>query len=315
MQEALNSAPDPAARVLIPPKESSLQRLILSLDRPFRFAANLTSLGIVSVIIASIIQYSAWQDEKNLTRHREELGSAISNFSEISGVLAAAMNLQQTLYYTYKNALGYFENPDQLTLNHLAMNAKATSNDYFSSRTSLRKNIDVLIAKADLYLDRPTKSDSQRVSYQSRANEPQVFSNRDLLRENGFSCKEHMPGAQSSVKVGKISIWWTQVKHHVATFYYCLEDLHSSLLPIRVWSSIDKIADGDRIKVSDDRVNRYEPLRLPKERMTAIEQNFDLQTKRLNALIVLSTDKIEEIRLSAKENGFFRHQFCFFCNN
>jgi len=49
--------------------------------------------------------------------------------------------------------------------------------------------------------------------------------------------------------------------------------------------------------------------------MTAIEQNFDLQTKRLNALIVLSTDKIEEIRLSAKENGFFRHQFCFFCNN
>jgi hypothetical protein len=315
MQETLNRAPNQAMRASTDSTESPLQRFILSLDRPFKFATNLTSLGIVSVIIASIIQYSAWRDEKNLTRHREELTSAVSNFSEISGVLSAAMNLQQILYYTYKNALGYLGSVDDLTVNHLSINAKATSTDYFSARTSLRKNIDVFIAKADLYIDRPTKPESQRVISQSLDDGPQVFSNRDLLRENGFACKKHMPAEPGTVKVGKITLSWNQVKHHVATFYYCLEELHTFLLPIRIWASMDAIGDAQRIKIADDRMKVDEHIKLSKERMEEIEENFNLQTRRLNALIVLSTAKIEEIRLRAKENGFFRHQFCFFCNN
>jgi hypothetical protein len=315
MQEALNRAPNQETRASTDSTESPLQRLILSLDRPFKFATNLTSLGVVGVIIASIIQYSAWRDEKNLTRHREELTSAISSFSEISGVLSAAMNLQQILYYTYQMALGYDGSVDELTVKHLSTNAKATWTDYFSSRISLRKNIDVLIAKADLYIDRPTKPESQRVISESPDDGPRVFSSRDSLTENGFVCKEHMPAGPAKVTVGKITLSWKKVKHHVATFYYCLEELHTSLLPIRVWASMNATGDAQPIKIADDRIKVDEHIKLSKERMEEIKEDLNLQTRRLNALIVLSTAKIEEVRLRTKENGFFRHQFCFFCNN
>src|SRR5205085_6892235 len=98
---------------------SGLAGLLLSLDRPFRFVANLTSLGLVSVIVAALIQYSAWRDDKQLTRHKEELSSAISNFSEIAGFLSAAMNLQQILYYTHKNAAGAYGPVDPERLDYL----------------------------------------------------------------------------------------------------------------------------------------------------------------------------------------------------
>jgi hypothetical protein len=234
-------------------KESPLQRFILSLDRPFRFFANLTSLGIISVIIAAIVQYSAWRDEKNLARHQEELTHAISSFSDLSGTLSAVMNLQQILFYTYREALGYDGKVDDWTTEYDVTNVKAISTDYFTSRTTLRKNIDVLIAKTDLYLDRPTKSEGQRVADQSPADEPQVFSNRDLLRENGFKCKQHMPIESERVSVGRITLSWSQARHHVATFYYCLEDIHYSIFPIRAWASMDTTkSDDPRMKILDD---------------------------------------------------------------
>jgi hypothetical protein len=136
MQEALNRAPNQETRASTDSTESPLQRLILSLDRPFKFATNLTSLGVVGVIIASIIQYSAWRDEKNLTRHREELTSAISSFSEISGVLSAAINLQQILYYTYQMALGYDGSVDELTVKHLSCKSNMDRLFFFKNITS-----------------------------------------------------------------------------------------------------------------------------------------------------------------------------------
>ena len=72
-------------------------RLLVQLDRPFRFAAHLTFVGIVGVVIAAVVQYSSWRDEKQRARHAEELSNAILNFSEISGALSGVMNLQQIL--------------------------------------------------------------------------------------------------------------------------------------------------------------------------------------------------------------------------
>jgi hypothetical protein len=284
----------------------SLGRLFLSLDQPFKFAARLTSLGAVSVVAAGIIQYSSWRDENSLTRHREELSSAISAFSDINGVLSAAMNLQQILYYTYREA-GYTVDISKFRKNYLVMNAKATLTDYFAVRTTLRKSIDVLIAKADLYLDRPNSSQSARIHNEPPPTEPQVFSNRDVLRGTGFNCQQHMP-TSGSVPVGGIILNWNQVKHHVGTFYYCLEDLHSSLYPVRIWAAA-AAADDDRSMVTDER------LKLSDVDRKKIEADFDLQTARLNALTILFTTRIEQIRLRAEQTGFFRHQFCVFCTD
>jgi hypothetical protein len=313
MDETTKTAPDQVTGA-IASTDSRLQRLFLLLDKPFRFAANLASLGLVSVIVAATIQYSGWRDEKNLTRHREELTSALATFADISGTLSAAMNLQQILFYTYREAMGYVPNSDDFATKHLAANAKAIIADYFITRTTLRKNIDVLIAKADLYIDRPTRSASQRIAADPPAAEPQVFSNRDVLRHEGFNCQQHMPVGWGRLKVGDIVLNWNQVRHHVATFYYCLEDIHSSLLPIRAWASTEVAGDDPRVKkILDENMMEDERIKLWIEKMDEIESNLDLQTKRLNAMIMLSTIKIEEIRLSASENGFFRHQFCFFC--
>ena len=79
-------------------------------------------------------------------------------------------------------------------------------------------------------------------------------------------------------------------------------------------ASMDVAGDDPRVKkILDENMMEDERIKPWIEKMDEIESNLDLQTKRLNAMIMLSTIKIEEIRLSASENGFLRHQFCFFC--
>jgi hypothetical protein len=282
-------------------RSSSLRRALLLLDRPFQFAARLTSFGAVGVILASIIQYSAWRDEKNLARHHEELTNAISNYSEISGALSADMNLQQILYFTYKNALGYYGEVDDRKYKYLFTSAKSVSSEYANLRTKLREEIDVLTGKADLFIDRPTTKYSKRASAQASFIDPQVFSNRDLIRKNGFDCTRHLPDA-SPTTIANIVINWQETRYHVWTLYFCLEERHSALLPMRIWAS----QEGPQADQGP---------KAPVDKMDGIEKAFDLDTKRLDALILLASVKIEEIRLRSQEDGFFRHQFCVFCSN
>jgi hypothetical protein len=304
--------PDQSPEHIAPPAlDTWPKRLALLLDQPFRFAANLTSLGLVSVAVASGVQYSSWRDEKNLVRHQEELSHAISNFSEISGTLSAVVNLQQMLYFTYKGALG---DVDETEKQYLSKAGKAIVLDYTVLRTALRKSVDVLTAKADLFIDRPTRSDSQRVVSNSADQEPQVFSNRDMWRNNGMDCKKHLP-QKELITVGKLTVDWTQTRTHVAMFYYCLEEVHLSIYQIRVWAS--QIAGDDAPStMPPDNKSKAESRAdtLSEHTMKEIEDAFILETRRLNEFITLATLKIEQIRLRAKENGFFRHPFCFFCS-
>jgi hypothetical protein len=315
------------------PSKSWLRGLLLALDKPFNFATRLTSVGAVGVIIAALVQYSSWRDEKNLTRHKEELSSAISTFSEISGALSAVMNLQQILFFTYK---AYYETDDEQKINAFFASGKAIATQYVNLRTALRQNIDVLAAKADLFIDRPTTPDSKRIAPVSNA--PQVFSNRDSLRSNMFNCERDMPSS-NTIEVKKITLDWTHTRSHVWTFYYCLEEVHTSLLPARVWASLDTRGDDQAVakaednkktklalyaKVDDQGVTTNDNKKNIKidlhekfsdEEMDKVVRDFDRETQRLNHFIALSIRKIEEIRLRAKENGFFRHQFCIFCDN
>jgi hypothetical protein len=293
-------------------------RLLLLLDQPFRFLANLTSLGLVSVLVASLIQYSSWRDDKALSRHKEELSNAISSFSEISGFLSATMNLQQIMYYTQKNAAGTFGTLDEQQLNYLLANTKSILAEYTTSRIALRKNVDVLIGKSDLFIDRPTRSQAQRiVTDVAKTNELLVFSNRDVLRNHGFSCSKHLSQPEP-IQLGDISIDWTQTRNHVATFYYCLEELHYELFPVRVWAQAAAVGEQggpSREKSSDEKTRAQPSAQLSKERMKQIEDDFELQTKRLNDFIAVGTAKIEQMRLRTSDDGFFRHQFCFFCSD
>jgi hypothetical protein len=294
------------------PARSGFAGLLLSLDRPFRFVANLTSLGVVSVVVAALIQYSAWRDDKQLTRHKEELASAISNFSEIAGFLSAAMNLQQILYFTHKNAAGAFGSVDPQRLNYLSVSAKSILADYTASRLTLRKNVDVLIGKSDLFIDRPARTEAQRsVANVAKTDDLLVFSNRDILRGQGFRCSEHL-SQPKPINLNTLSIDWQQTRNHVGTFFYCLEDLHSEIIDIRVWAHAIEV---QRVGQSDEPTAPKPAVQLSDTKMKQIEHGFDLQTRRLNDFIAVTTARIEEMRLRTKDNGFFRHQFCFFCSD
>lgn len=288
---------------------SWFSRSLLALDRPFRFTARLTSFGLVSIVVAAVFQYASWRDEKQLTRHREELASAISTFSEISGALSGAMNLQQILYFTH-DAITDNSN-DANARRYLSLSAKQVFDEYATARIALRKNIDVLIGKADLFIDRPTRLDSERIEPDSGI---QVFSNRDLLRGAGFDCDKHLPQT-TRLDLSGISIDWAQARYHTATFYYCLERLHYLLLRTRVWAMTQTAAADDSQKNAPERQPEKESqgLQYTKEEMGQIEKEFDLQTRRLNELIALFAKKIEQMRLRSRENGFFRHQFCLEC--
>ncbi len=298
---------NPHSKSKVSDTNSWFSRSLLALDRPFRFTARLTSFGLVSIIVAAIFQYSSWRDEKQLTRHREELASAISTFSEVSGALSGTMNLQQILYYTHID-----DNKDALVRKYLAMAAKDIVKDYTVARIALRKNIDVLIGKADLFIDRPMRPDSERIASDGGI---QVFSNRDLLHDAGFDCDKHMPQADRLDLAG-ISLDWTQARYHTATFYYCLERLHYLLLPTRVWATMQTGgSDSQPRNGTDEQIEGGERPSSPftKDQREQIEKGFNLQTRRLNELIALFAKKIEQMRLRTKENGFFSHQFCLAC--
>jgi hypothetical protein len=81
------------------PRLKWLGRMLLELDRPFRWLANLSVLGLIGTFVAAYMQYNSWRNEKNITRYREELSSAMAVFSEIAGPLSSMINLQEILFY------------------------------------------------------------------------------------------------------------------------------------------------------------------------------------------------------------------------
>jgi hypothetical protein len=278
----------------------SLHRVFQRLDHPFRLAANLTLLSIVGAIVGSYVQYNSWRHEKNLTRYREELSNAVANFSEISGALSAAMNLQESLYYTYKNALGHYGAVDNDKKIFLRRNAQKIYGDYYTARTALRNNIDVLAGKAELFIDRPLQPDNQRINASSE--EPLLASDRDSLRNRKFDCERDMPvSVRSSAPVAPAAIDWRRTKDHVTTLYYCLEEIHSALFPVRVWAEAGS-PKQENVESPNDNAG------LATEKMKKIENRLTLQIRRLNAFISLSTSNIEIIRLRDRPKPFLYHQ-------
>ena len=68
-------------------------------------------------------------------------------------------------------------------------------------------------------------------------------------------------------------------------------------------------------KKADEKTAGKPSVQFSKEQMKQIEDDFELQTKRLNDFIAVGTGKIEQMRLRTNEDGLFRHQFCFFCSD
>jgi hypothetical protein len=276
------------------PGDSFVHRLVKRAERPYRLATRLAFFGLLGTIVGAYFQYNSWRDEKNLTRYRDELTTATATFSELSFALSSVMNLQQMLFYTHRDA---YRAEDSKEYAYLLDNAKRLYENYFLARTSLRQNIDILSGKAGLFIDRPVESDEQRVQKLAEsgklAESNFVVSNRDSLKEEKFSCAEHMPNRSRPTRLKNIVIDWNSVRQQTRAFYFCSDDIHYSLLPVRIW------AQSGVYQRTDD------------EKSDAFISDLNRQARRLNTIISTSLEKIEQLRLRGRPKGFFRHQlFC-----
>src|ERR1700759_3087404 len=146
---------------------SRLREFISSFEHLYKFAAHLAFVGVIGTIIGSYFQYTSWREEKILTRHQAELGTAITADNEVILALSSVMNLQSMLLFSFKNAEGY--EPGSISAqmsSYISNNAKGLQKRYFEARTNLRQNIDALADKAALFIDRPAEPDSRRAEDQ-----------------------------------------------------------------------------------------------------------------------------------------------------
>jgi hypothetical protein len=211
-------------------RRSWFGRLLVQLDQPFRFAGKLTVAGLIFGLFGSLVgayaHYATWRDEQKLATYKEDLAHAIATFSETSTTLSAVMNLQQILFFTFTAALDAGKEDEENSF--YAKNAKQSYDDYFTSRTALRKDIDSLAGKAEVFLDLPIDQLRDPVSAGALLMDPVrshpyfSASERNSLKHNGFDCDKHLPTPEA-IKVGEIVVDWQRAKHHVITFYFCLE--------------------------------------------------------------------------------------------
>ena len=279
-----------------PAKEARFDGFLVWLNRPYRAATRIALFGLVGTIIGIYFQYNSWRDEKTLTRYQNELSTATSTFSEIAQTMSSVMNLQQILYYTYLNAMGYYRPVDEKRRTYLWQSANDIHKDYFTARTAFRQNVDILSGKAALFLDRPVQTDEQRVAL--LFNDTFVVSARGSLKAEGFDCATHMPNLkQRTTKLTTTEIDWNMARQHVGTFFYCSDELHNRLLSIRQWARNGSNATSDPPDT--------------KKEVADLEEALNQQTARLDAFISVSLEKIEALRLRGRPKGFFHHQF--FC--
>src|SRR5215472_905337 len=101
-------------------------------------------------------------------------------------------------------------------------------------------------------------------------------------------------------EVETLTINWNNTKHHLNTFYYCLEDIHFNIIEIRTWASGAKLVEEDKDLI--------------KSKMQSIEDDISILSFRFNALMAVAIRKVEEIRLRERPRPFLCHQTGLVCN-
>jgi len=285
------------------------RKLLHYVDRPFRAAGKLTFVAIILGAFGSLtgvyVQYTAWREEKNVARYNEDLKNSIATLSELSGTLSAIMNLQQLLFYNFQDALEANVEADQSSFSF--KNANRMYDDYFSTRTALRKNIDALVGKTKVFLDLPADPEREISKPPDLVSNPLDISasNRSLLSAVNFDCRKQLPIPFSekivltSEEAETLTIDWYNTKHHLNTFYFCLEDIHFKIFDIRRWASGIKLREEEKT---------------PKEERQSIEKDMKILSFRYNALIAVAISKVEGIRLRERPKKFLCHQTGWFCN-
>jgi hypothetical protein len=288
----------------------------------------LTAVTVLSSVFVGYFQYlNAYQDKVS-AQAKEDMTSATTAFTDISKAFSEAQTLQQILYLDFTNAIrDKTDNSDQALS---TKNARATSEAYEKARTALRQNIDVLVRRAEIYIDWASDIDRDAAGKRNVDSDPLT---RSVLRDYDFNCsdKSNFPrfgnvdaartdddqrpdadfcatGAKQAdasevtpdkafVRICPLKnggrttrIYWYSAKHHVLTMHYCFEAAHDRLQAVRDWAS-----NSER-----NRAKEKEFLAEPDQ----IRAELDGLAQRLNAFMSLALFQMERIRVKYRPVGF-----------
>src|SRR3954471_17343389 len=129
------------------------------LEIPFKAFGNLSVvallLSFLGWVVSSAIQYNTWRGEHDLKGYQDDLAQATRTFTEISGTMSKALNLQQQVFFNYKNA-AQARPDDKGRIEFLWTQAHNAADDYRKARDELRQSIGVIVRRAEIYLDWPS---------------------------------------------------------------------------------------------------------------------------------------------------------------
>jgi hypothetical protein len=141
-------------------------------------------------------------------------------------------------------------------------------------RTSMRKNIDILAAKALMYIDWPSAATSVPRS----------------MEFNLMALTAYQPDCDKAVPSENLN--WRSAQHRALAINYCFERLHYQLAVPRKWAS----GAGFR----PDEATRF-------LKQTTAREALDRQLDRVRGFMRLGVLRIEEIRLRYRTDSFSCH--------
>ena len=138
------------------------------------------------------------------------------------------MRLQHALFIAFSSAVR--ENVYADENGFLTKSGRDLYKGYVDERLTLRKNIDVLARRVEIYID--WASDLRRdPSTVTPGLDP--LSSSSILGAYDFDCDKHMPRQNVSEIPFKdhperpaLHVDWNSAKHHVFSFFYCFERTH-----------------------------------------------------------------------------------------
>jgi len=283
---------------------SRIKSSLVSTDREFAYFKGLSFVGFVGTLIVAYFQYlSAYQDKVS-TQSKEDLAAATSAFMETSDIFSTAITLQQIVFFDYKDAIQ--NNLDRDDNAMATKNARDAYKNYDGARTSLRQKIDVLARKMEIYIDWPSDLRHDPAKPAMLGADPMTLSELGAYQ---FDCDKYMPNfstgfddipapenlLKQASKPQPLRLDWYSAKHHLLALDYCFQTSHAALKIPRQWASNSSVDAAARARfITEDNLERA-------------QNNLDQLVLRLNAFMSLAMQRIEEIRVRYRPNGFLCH--------
>jgi hypothetical protein len=320
------SGPDAKKPALSPSSSPFLERL-KRWDTGFSVFKGLGLVTLAASLGGGYLQYLNTYEQKVSELAQADMAAAASAFVEVSNAYAEIQMLQQLIYFNYSAASSTTD------VGNKAMTTKAAQDayqSYVNTRNALRKNTNIYVRKAELYVDWPSNLARDAAGTTALDGDPLT---ETLLGEYNFDCdaKDNFAHyddtgpdrstqdfcsasneTQKQAAIGSKTVFcavsdggkidhsrpsreinWHSAKHHLIVMHYCFELAHNQISTARIWASGNDVSDQSKSDFL--------------KRQSIVEASLDEGVGRLDAFLSLVMSQIERIRVKYRPSGPLCH--------